>query len=91
MAPRAVKDPLKQWRKDAETLSYEEALQAADLLLHQLQSDTLPLADLQQTHQRAQIYLEHCDALLGKVEQNVLELDPETMTTSTLKERPSHD
>ena len=47
MAPRAAKDPLKQWRKDAQSLSYEEALQAADLLLNQLQSDTIPLADLQ--------------------------------------------
>ena len=45
MAPRA-KDPLKQWRKDAEALSYEEALQAADLLLHQLQNDSTPLAEL---------------------------------------------
>ena len=86
MAPRAAKDPTKQWRKDAESLSYEEALQAADLLLHQLQSDTIALAELQQTHQRAQIYLERCDALLARVEQSVLELDPDAMTTSPLKD-----
>ena len=85
MAPRAAKDPTKQWRKDAESLSYEEALQAADLLLHQLQSDTIALAELQQTHQRAQIYLERCDALLSSVEQSVLELDPDAMITSPLK------
>lgn len=86
MAPRAAKDPTKQWRKDAESLSYEEALQAADLLLHQLQSDTIALAELQQTHQRAQIYLERCDALLASVEQSVLKLDPDAMTTSPLKD-----
>ena len=86
MAPRAAKDPTKQWRKDAESLSYEEALQAADLLLHQLQSDTIALAELQQTHQRAQIYLERCDALLASVEQSILELDPDAMTTSPLKD-----
>jgi len=86
MAPRAAKDPTKQWRKDAESLSYEEALQAADLLLHQLQSDTIALAELQQTHQRAQIYLERCDALLASVEQSVLELDPDAMTTSPLQD-----
>ena len=86
MAPRAAKDPSKQWRKDAESLSYEEALQAADLLLHQLQSDTIALAELQQTHQRAEIYLERCDALLASVEQSVLELDPDAMTTSPLKD-----
>ena len=86
MAPRAAKDPTKQWRKDAESLSYEEALQAADLLLHELQSDTIALAELQRTHQRAQIYLERCDALLASVEQSVLELDPDAMTTSPLKD-----
>ena len=86
MAPRAAKDPTKQWRKDAESLSYEEALQAADLLLHELQSDTIALAELQQTHQRAQIYLERCDALLANVEQSVRELDPDAMTTSPLKD-----
>ena len=51
MGPRTTKDPLKQWRKDAEALSYEEALQAADLLLNQLQNDSIPLAELQQTYQ----------------------------------------
>ena len=82
MAPRAAKDPVKQWRKDAETLSYEEALQAADLLLHQLQNDSTPLAELQQTYQRGHIYLERCESLLQAVEQSVLRLDAETMTTT---------
>jgi len=84
MAPRAAKDLLKQWRKDAEGLSYEEALQAADLLLHQLQNDSTPLAELQQTYQRGQIYLERCESLLQVVEQSVLQLDPDTMTTTPI-------
>ena len=52
MPPRAPKDPRKQWRKDAESLSYEESLQAADLLLTELQGDNIPLAQLQETYQR---------------------------------------
>ena len=36
---------IEEWRRDAEALSYEEALQAVDLLLADLQSDTVPLAD----------------------------------------------
>ena len=84
MAPRATKDPLKQWRKDAESLSYEEALQAADLVLGAMQDDDIPLAELQQTHQRGQIYLERCEALLSAVEQSVQQLDPQTMTTEPL-------
>jgi len=90
MAPRAAKDPLKQWRKDAETLSYEEALQAADLLLHQLQNDSTPLAELQQTYQRGHIYLERCESLLQAVEQSVLQLDVDTMTTTPF-DSISHD
>ena len=84
MATRAAKDPIKQWRKDAQTLTYEEALQAADLLLNQLQDESTPLAELQQTYQRGQIYLERCEALLQEVEQSVLQLDPDTMTTSPM-------
>ena len=64
MPPRAPKDPRKQWRKDAESLSYEESLQAADLLLTELQGDNIALAQLQETYQRGQIYLEHCDHCL---------------------------
>ena len=41
-------DRIEAWRKDAETLSYEEAMQALDLLLAELQNDSVPLADLQQ-------------------------------------------
>ena len=84
MGPRTTKDPLKQWRKDAEALSYEEALQAADLLLNQLQNDSIPLAKLQQTYQRGQIYLDRCERLLEEVEQTVLQLDPKTMKTAPL-------
>ena len=40
-------DRIEAWRKDAEGLSYEEAMQALDLLLAELQSDSVPLADLQ--------------------------------------------
>ena len=42
------RDRIEAWRKDAETLSYEEAMQALDLLLAELQNDSVPLADLQQ-------------------------------------------
>ena len=58
---------IEEWRADAEALSYEEALQAADLLLAELQSDTVPLADLQKHVVHGEVYLKHCEALL-KVE-----------------------
>ena len=54
MSKRQVKkeqrDRIEAWRKDAETLSYEEAIQALDLLLAELQNDSVPLADLSLIH-----------------------------------------
>ena len=49
--PRKKPEPAKTserdiWEEDASKLSYEEALQALDVLLGQLQDDSVPLADL---------------------------------------------
>ena len=47
MSKRQVKkeqrDRIEAWRKDAEGLGYEEAMQALDLLLAELQNDSVPL------------------------------------------------
>ena len=80
-------DPKATWQNDAETLNYEEALQALDLLLAKLQDESLPLSELQSSHQRAEIYLSRCERLLSETEQNVLQLDPETLTTETFEQR----
>ena len=87
--PRKKPEPLKTseqdtWREDASQLSYEEALQALDVLLCQLQDDSIPLADLQKNHARASSYLDRCDLLLSQVEQSVRQLDPNTMEERTL-------
>ena len=75
------------WIKEADALSYEEAFQALDLLLVKLQDDALPLADLQSSHQRAEIYLQRCQALLSEVEHSVLELNPNTLETQPLEQQ----
>ena len=87
--PRKKPEPAKAterdiWEEDASKLSYEEALQALDVLLGQLQDDSVPLADLQRNHARASIYLDRCDLLLSQVEQSVRQLDANTMKESTL-------
>ena len=69
-------DRIEAWRKDAEGLSYEEAMQALDLLLAELQSDSVPLADLQQKVLHGEVYLSRCQTLLDSVEQSIVELDP---------------
>ena len=83
MSKRQVKkeqrDRIEAWRKDAETLSYEEAIQALDLLLAELQNDSVPLADLQQRVLHGEVYLNRCQGLLDSVEQSIVELDPTTL------------
>ena len=76
-------DRIAAWRKDAETLSYEEAMQALDLLLAELQNDSVPLADLQQKVLHGEVYLSRCQSLLDSVEQSIVELDPTTLKATT--------
>ncbi len=87
--PRKKPEPAKTseqdaWKEDASKLSYEEALVALDVLLGQLQDDSIPIADLQRNYARASIYLDHCDLLLSQVEQSVRQLDPNTMEECSL-------
>ena len=77
------RDRIEAWRKDAETLSYEEAIQALDLLLAELQNDSVPLADLQQKVLHGEVYLNRCQSLLDSVEQSIVELDPTTLKATT--------
>ena len=73
------RDRIEAWRKDAASLSYEEAMQALDLLLAELQNDSVPLADLQQWVLHGEVYLNRCQTLLDSVEQSIVELDPTTL------------
>ena len=77
------RDRIDAWRKDAEGLNYEEAMQALDLLLAELQNDSVPLADLQQKVLHGEVYLSRCQSLLDSVEQSIVELDPTTLKATT--------
>ena len=74
-----LRDRIESWRKDASNLNYEEALQALDLLLAELQNDSVPLAELQHRVLHGEVYLNRCQTLLDSVEQSILELDPKTL------------
>ena len=73
------RDRIEVWRKDAKGLSYEQAMQALDLLLAELQNDNVPLADLQQKVLHGEVYLSRCQNLLDSVEQSIIEFDPTTL------------
>ena len=78
---------IKAWKKEISGLTYEEATQALDLILAELQSDSVPIADLQNRVWYGEVVLDHCEALLKTVEQSVLQLDPESLIeTNSLTE-----
>ena len=74
---------ISRWKEEAAELSYEEALQALDLLLAELQRDAVPLSDLQRTILHGEVYLDRCSTLLESVEHSVVQLNPETLTPET--------
>ena len=78
----SLQDRIKDWRKDASGLSYEEALQALDLILAELQDDAVPMAELQRQVLHGQVYLDHCESLLKTMEEAVVQLDPDTLEPS---------
>ena len=86
---RPQDDARSQWEEDASSFSYEESLQALDLLLTKLQDDSIPLAQLQGDHQRAEIYLKRCEELLNQVEQSVAQLHPDTLEGESPNNSPS--
>lgn len=85
---RTGDDALSQWKEAAAALSYEESLQALDLLLTKLQDDSIPLAELQGGHQRAEVYLNRCEELLKEVEQSVAILNPDTLEPESSDQSP---
>ena len=76
---KEFRDRIEGWRKDAAGLNYEEAMQALDLLLAELQNDSVPLAELQQRVLHGEVYLSRCQSLLDSVEQSIVELDPKSL------------
>tara|TARA_Y100001968_G_scaffold299294_2_gene309829 strand:- start:89 stop:400 length:312 start_codon:yes stop_codon:yes gene_type:complete len=62
-------------KSDLSKLSYEQALMNLDSLLKELQSDSIPVQDIQNYHIKAKLNLEYCQNLLEKVEQDIVNLD----------------
>ena len=50
MSNLSLTEQIKAWREEAQDLTYEESLVALDLLLAELQNDSVPMAELQLHH-----------------------------------------
>ena len=61
------------------TLSYEKSLEELDILLKDLQDENILVEELQHNYVKATLYIEHCEKLLNKIQQEVIEINPEEL------------
>ena len=52
-------------------LTYEDSLSELELILNKLQAEDLLVDELHVSYYKAKLYLEHCEGLLDKLEQEV--------------------
>ncbi len=64
-------------REKISKLSYEESLEKLEILLDQMKSERMPINELKQSFLEGSLYLEHCENLLDKVEQEVFHIELE--------------
>ena len=62
-------------KKEISRLSYEDALNELDSIIAKLKTQDLLIEDLQNTFQKGLIYIDHCEELLNKVEQEIIEMN----------------
>ena len=80
-----IESLLLQWRKEVRDLTYEESLRILNLILSELQNDSIPVSELQSSYLRGKIYLEHCQHLLNQIEAEVLSFNPETLDLESFR------
>ncbi len=66
---------LKKIYKQISQLSYEDSLEQLDIIMNKLQSEDILVDELQKNYFQAKLYLEHCDQLLAKLEQEIITIN----------------
>ncbi len=59
-------------KNEISNLTYKEALDCLDEILDLLQKDDVPVESIQKYYEKGNLYLEHCEMLLKKIEQEVI-------------------
>jgi exodeoxyribonuclease VII small subunit len=71
------------WLADIQQLSFQDAHTALQLTMAQLQASDLDVEQMAGLYQRARAYAAHCEAVLARVEQDVIEWGSEPPAEST--------
>ena len=66
---------ISDFKKSSSNLSYEDSLNELDVILRELQNQDIQVEALKIHHIKGKILLDHCEKLLDKLEQDVVNLD----------------
>ena len=66
-------------KNEISNLTYKESLDCLDEILDLLQKDDVPVESIQTYYQKGNLYLEHCEMLLKKIEQEVITIESESL------------
>ena len=67
------------FKKDIEKLSYEESIDALETILANVQDENITLENIQINYIKGHILLQHCQELLQFVEQEIYDINPESL------------
>ena len=76
-------DNLDLIRSEVSGMSYEDSFEALDSILRALQNNDAALDQLKKHYIKGSIYLEHCEQLLDNFEQEIKELNLESLNNLT--------
>ncbi len=74
-----VKD-IKIFKKDIKKLNYEESMSALEVILKNVQNENISLDNIQKNYIKGHLLLKHCEELLRFVEQEINEINLESLT-----------
>ena len=74
-----IKKNIEIFKKDIKKFSYEESIEALEVILANVQDESISLDKIQDNYIKGHILLKHCEQLLQFVEQEINEINPENL------------
>ncbi len=69
-------------KKNIKNLSYEESISELENILANVQDENISLDKIQNNYIKGHLLLRHCEELLQFVEQEISEIDPDSLNIS---------
>ena len=67
------------FKKEIKKLNYEESIDELEIILANVQDQNISLENIQNNYIKGHLLLKHCEELLQFVEQEINDLNPETL------------